>query len=224
MTVAILSGGLDSTVLAASLKAQGHEVACMSFDYGQRHRRELEHARVVAEALSLPWTLIDVSALSELLVGSALTDPAVPVPDGHYAEPSMRSTVVPNRNAIMLAIATGYAVANGHQAVAFGAHAGDHYVYPDCRPAFVSALEQALRLGNEGFAVDDFRLLAPFAEMTKTDIVRLGAKLDAPMELSWSCYRGAEWHCGTCGTCVERREAFAEAGVADPTAYEPALA
>jgi 7-cyano-7-deazaguanine synthase len=131
----------------------------------------------------------------------------------------MRATVVPNRNAIMLDVAVARAVAVGAGAVAFGAHAGDHPIHPDCRPAFMQAYQQMALLANEGFTPPGFAVLAPFLAASKADIVTLGDRLGVPFADTWSCYRGGETHCGTCGTCVERREAFVMAGVADPTGY-----
>jgi 7-cyano-7-deazaguanine synthase len=219
--VAVVSGGLDSTVMAYSLRAEGYELAAISFDYGQRHRKELQFAEQVSIDLGASWTLIDLHAagLTGILPGSALTDEAVAVPDGHYADESMRITVVPNRNAIMLSIACALAVTRDAEAVAFGAHAGDHFIYPDCRPEFVRAFASMVNLAVEGLAT--IEILTPFLTMTKADIVKMGADLHVPFERTWSCYKGGALHCGTCGTCYERREAFAIAHVVDPTAYEP---
>lgn len=217
--VTVVSGGMDSVTLAELLHSQLHQQTIVSVDYGQRHRRELRMAELCAERLIAPWVLLELPQLGTLLSGSALTDPDVPVPDGHYAEESMRSTVVPNRNAILLSIAMGVAVAKGADALAIAAHAGDHFVYPDCRPEFFDALEAAFLEGNQGFAVEGFHILRPFIDKTKTDIAAMGEQLGVPWDLTWSCYRGADYHCGTCGTCVERREAFHEAGVTDPTGY-----
>jgi 7-cyano-7-deazaguanine synthase len=218
--VAVVSGGLDSTTMAYSLQAQGYSLIAISFDYGQRHRKELAFAEHMAADLDASWTLIDLHAagLTSFLTGSALTDEAVAVPDGHYADESMRITVVPNRNAIMLSIACALAVTRDAGAVAFGAHTGDHFVYPDCRPEFVRAFGAMVNVAVEGLAT--IEILAPFLSVTKTDIVKLGAQLQVPFERTWSCYKGGALHCGTCGTCFERREAFALAGVADPTIYE----
>src|SRR5579863_5750404 len=217
--VAVLSGGLDSTTMVHWLRAQGYAIASISFDYGQRHRKELEFAEQIAAELDAPWTLIDLHAagLTSVLAGSALTDESVAVPDGHYADESMKITVVPNRNAIMLSIACALAVTRGAGAVAFGAHTGDHFIYPDCRPEFVRAFEAMVNVAVEGLA--SIEILAPFLSMTKADIVRLGAELHVPFERTWSCYKGGALHCGTCGTCYERREAFARAHVVDPTVY-----
>jgi 7-cyano-7-deazaguanine synthase len=217
--VAVVSGGLDSTTMAHLLRAQGYSIIAISFDYGQRHRKELVFAEQMAADLDAPWTLVDLHAagLTSFLTGSALTDGTVSVPDGHYADESMKITVVPNRNAIMLSIACALAVTREAGAVAFGAHSGDHFIYPDCRPEFVRAFEAMVNVAVEGLA--SIEILAPFLSTTKTDIVRLGDELNVPFERTWSCYRGGELHCGTCGTCFERREAFAQAHVADPTGY-----
>jgi 7-cyano-7-deazaguanine synthase len=131
----------------------------------------------------------------------------------------MRATVVPNRNAIMLSIATGVAVAENADLVATGVHGGDHYIYPDCRPDFFYPLNEAFIAGTAGHAVNGFHLEAPFINIDKTEIAKLGAKLNVPYELTWSCYKGGNTHCGRCGTCVERIEAFTDAGVNDPTVY-----
>ena len=222
--IAVVSGGLDSTTMAYWLRAQGYAIAAISFDYGQRHRRELAFAEQMAADLDASWTLIDLHAagLTSILSGSALTDDSVTVPDGHYADESMKITVVPNRNAIMLSIASALAVTREAGAVAFGAHTGDHFIYPDCRPEFVRAFERMVNVAVEGLA--SIEILAPFLSMTKTDIVKLGDELRVPFERTWSCYKGGALHCGTCGTCFERREAFALAHVADPTPYERASA
>ncbi len=215
-TVVVYSGGLDSTVLLYHLRHLGHELRALSVDYGQRHRRELAGAEAVCGLLGIEHRIADLRSLRPLLAGSALTDD-LPVPDGHYTEQSMRVTVVPNRNMILLAVAIGWAISRECGAVALAAHAGDHAVYPDCRPAFAEAMAQAA-------ALCDWRpiaVLRPFIKMTKADLVRRGAGLGVPFEMTWSCYRGGDLHCGRCGTCVERREAFARAGVPDPTAYAP---
>jgi 7-cyano-7-deazaguanine synthase len=223
LIVVTVSGGLDSVTLAHVLAAEGHDLVCLSFDYGQRHAREIESARACAERLEAEHQVVDLRSVGALLTGSALTDGDVDVPEGHYTDASMAATVVPNRNAIMLSVAVGVAVARGAVAVATAVHAGDHPVYPDCRPAFVEAVEREARIGNEGFAVEGFRVLAPFLRLTKDEIVRRGAALGVPFVETWSCYVGGVRHCGRCGTCVERQEAFELAGVVDPTVYEPAL-
>lgn len=218
--VALVSGGLDSVTLAHLLHHRGHApLHLLSIDYGQRHLREIGDARACAERLGARWDCVDLRSLGRLLGGSALTDAEVDVPDGHYADETMRITVVPNRNAVMLAVAHAVAVAEDATTVAAAFHAGDHPIYPDCRPEFVDAYRRMQTIATDGFALPDM-LVAPFLHLDKAGIVRTGAELGVPFERTWSCYRGGERHCGRCGTCVERREAFAIAGVPDPTAYE----
>lgn len=215
--LAVCSGGLDSVSLAHKLAREHRLVGLVSFDYGQRHRKELAFAARAASRLAVPLHLIDISAVGRHLGGSALTG-AVKVPDGHYAEETMRVTVVPNRNAIMLAIAFAIAASRQADAVAAAVHGGDHFIYPDCRPAFVEAFQTMQDAALDGMS--GIRLLTPFLHRTKEDIVREGAQAGVPFAETWSCYRGGERHCGRCGTCIERREAFHEAGLADPTDYE----
>lgn len=220
LVVAIVSGGMDSVTLAHWLVANDVDVELVSVDYGQRHAKELDYAAECADRLHAPWSVIDLSSITKHLTGSALTDPDVDVPEGHYADDTMRATVVPNRNALMLSAAAAVAVAHGAKAVATGVHAGDHAVYPDCRPEFVDAMTQALAVGNEGFCVEGFHVMAPFVTIGKHDIARQGHQLGVPFDRTWSCYKGGDLHCGRCGTCVERIEAFHLAGVPDPTEYE----
>jgi 7-cyano-7-deazaguanine synthase len=141
------------------------------------------------------------------------------VPHGHYAAETMRATVVPNRNLIMLAVAGGIAAAEDAELVATGVHAGDHPIYPDCRPEFIHAASRAIQLGTSGVGSHELVVYAPFVGITKADICALGDTLDVPWKATWSCYEGAALHCGSCGTCVERREAFMLADVTDPTVY-----
>jgi 7-cyano-7-deazaguanine synthase len=213
--VSLLSGGLDSTVLLFSLKAQGHTVLPLLVQYGQRHARELDAARHVCRAQQLAWHEADLRALAPLLVGSSQTSAEIPVPEGHYTDVSMKATVVPNRNMLMLSCAIACAVSQDARAVAYAAHAGDHPIYPDCRPAFIAAMTEAARL----CAWTPVDLWAPFQLMRKADIVRLGASLGVPFAETWSCYQGGPVHCGRCGTCTERLEAFVLAGIPDPTEY-----
>jgi 7-cyano-7-deazaguanine synthase len=213
--VCLLSGGLDSTVLATQLRNDGREVLALSIHYGQRHARELRAAARVAEELGIAWDEVEAGALNVLLGGSSLTDDSVAVPHGHYADETMKATVVPNRNMLLLAMAGALAVSAGADAIAYAAHAGDHAIYPDCRPAFMDAVRQVLALANW----TPIGLETPFADWTKAQIVQRGVELRAPLGLTYSCYEGQATHCGRCGTCVERREAFTLAGVADPTTY-----
>jgi 7-cyano-7-deazaguanine synthase len=216
--VAIVSGGMDSVTLAHDLASQRYQLTLLSFDYGQRHRhRELACARLCAARLGATHHVVDISWLAALMPGSALTDNSVDVPEGHYAEDNMRLTVVPGRNADMLAPAFSIASASSAQLVAAAMHAGDHPIYPDCRPKFMEAFQAMEDAGLEGFNTP--RLHTPYIDMTKGEICRRGWELDVPYQQTWSCYKGAQVHCGRCGTCVERIEAFAEAGVPDPTEY-----
>ena len=214
--VVLFSGGLDSTVLASHLLSKGAEAHLLSIDYGQRHAKELAHGEALAKQLNLPRKTLSLPGLGDLLKGSSLTDDSVELPEGHYAEESMKATVVPNRNMILLALAGGYALSSGFDTIAYAAHAGDHFIYPDCRPEFAEAMEKALGLADW----KDLNLYRPFVDMTKADLVKLGEELGSPLEMTWSCYAGMDNHCGKCGTCVERKEAFELAKVPDPTKYE----
>lgn len=220
-TVVVCSGGLDSVTLAHRIAEPGNGGrttldSLISFDYGQTHKKELSFAAQCADRLGVPHKIIDARDIGSVLTGSALTGDS-DVPDGHYAEDNMRVTVVPNRNAIMLAIAFGYAAARKADAVATAVHGGDHFIYPDCRPAFINAFEVMQKLALDGYA--DVALLTPYVERSKAEIVADGARLGVPFARTWSCYKGGKSHCGRCGTCVERREAFALAEVEDPTSY-----
>ncbi|MBO9431099.1 7-cyano-7-deazaguanine synthase QueC [Sulfitobacter sp. R18_1] len=215
-TLVICSGGLDSVSLAHITAEVHHLTRLVSFDYGQRHRKEVDFARAAAERLGVPFHLIDMRGIGAALSGSALTDD-IDVPDGHYAEDTMKITVVPNRNAIMLSIGFGIAAAQGDEAVATAVHGGDHFIYPDCRPGFTRAFDAMQQAALDGYA--DVRLHTPFVEHSKAEIVRQGALHGTPFTETWSCYKGGAVHCGRCGTCVERREAFHLAEVTDPTVY-----
>jgi 7-cyano-7-deazaguanine synthase len=213
--VLIYSGGLDSTVLLYDCINQGLEVRALSIDYGQRHRKELEAAAQITANLGIEHKIADLSSISTLLQ-SSLTNPDLEVPEGHYADENMKVTVVPNRNMIMLSIAAGWAISTGSDAIAYAAHGGDHAIYPDCREEFADALDKAIQLSDW----HSVKLWRPYVNKTKADIVALGNKLEVPFDLAWSCYKGGKIHCGKCGTCVERKEAFELAGIPDPTTYE----
>ncbi|OCX66464.1 7-cyano-7-deazaguanine synthase QueC [Thioclava sp. SK-1] len=216
-TLVICSGGLDSVSLAHCVADAGDLSRLVSFDYGQRHRKELSFAASCAARLNVPHHIIDMRGIGSALTGSALTDD-LDVPDGHYAEDTMRITVVPNRNAIMLTVAFGIAAAQGDSVVATAVHGGDHFIYPDCRPAFTQAFNTMQQAALDGYA--DVQLSTPFVHRSKADIVIAGAQVNMPFADTWSCYKGGAHHCGRCGTCVERREAFDLAAVADPTRYD----
>jgi 7-cyano-7-deazaguanine synthase len=219
-SVAVVSGGMDSiTMLYLLVRTAQRRPLVLSFDYGQKHVKELELAGWHATNLGLPHRVVDLRSITALLGSSALVGDA-DVPEGHYADETMKATVVPNRNLMMISIATAAAVNEKADLVGVGVHAGDHPVYPDCRPEFIYHVEQTLKVANEGFINPLFQLYAPFLLMGKHDIAKLGAAHNVPYEKTWSCYKGGELHCGKCGTCVERKEAFELAEVNDPTVYE----
>ncbi|MGA2935313.1 MAG: 7-cyano-7-deazaguanine synthase QueC [Methanomicrobiales archaeon] len=210
----ILSGGVDSTTLLYDLLHQGYEVEAVTFDYGQKHKKEIEFARKTCKKLNVPNSVLDLKILNEV-APSSLTRDSWEVPEGHYTEDSMKQTVVPNRNMIFLSVAAARAIAGGIPHLFYAAHSGDHAIYPDCRPAFVSAMETALHLCDW----TDITLHAPYLNLTKADIVKLGTGLGVDYSLTWTCYRGERLACGLCGSCTERLEAFRIAGVEDPLTY-----
>lgn len=215
-TVVIYSGGLDSTTLLYDLKAAGHDVATLAINYGQRHSRELLYAQRICQTISVELTTLDLSGLAQIFGSNSLSDTGIKVPEGSYEEKSMQQTTVPNRNMILLSIATGWAISNDYQAVAFGAHSGEYTPYPDCRPEFASAMDHAAQLCDW----QPLRILAPFVNWTKSDIVRRGAELGVPFQSTWSCYVGGAKQCGRCGTCLDRKSAFQKSGIIDATEYE----
>ena len=215
-SVIIVSGGLDSITLLYD-KAETIALA-VSFDYGQNHgAKELPFAAHHCRKLGITHIMIPLSFMHRYFK-SSLLDGAEAIPEGHYAEENMKSTVVPFRNGIMLAIATGIAESHGLKRVYSANHGGDHTIYPDCRPDFIQAMDGAATAGT----FVNVRIEAPYTNITKADIVRRGTALGVDYSKTWSCYKGSDVHCGKCGTCVERKEAFLEAGVKDPTEYEPA--
>lgn len=215
-SVLIYSGGLDSTVLLFDLIRQGHDVHCLSIDYGQRHGRELASASSIARWAKVPYRCLSLYQLKDLLAGSSQTSNSIEVPEGHYEEESMKLTVVPNRNMIMLSVAIGWAISIDAHSVYYAAHSGDHAIYPDCRREFVTALSAVSRLCH----FTPVELKAPYLKYSKAQLVELGKELKVPFDQTWSCYKGGKLHCGKCGTCVERREAFHLAQTSDPTEYE----
>lgn len=204
--VAVVSGGMDSTTLVYSLIDQGYTPHLVSFDYGQRHKKELQFALATAERLKLRWSLVDLSSITDLIDSSALTHGAE-IPDGHYSEETMKITVVPNRNMVMISIAAAMVVNYQYAYIATGMHQGDHEIYPDCRPEFIHDMSRAIKDGNKGFLHHEFQMLTPFIYRTKNSIAEVAYDLDVPLHLTWSCYRGEDIHCGRCSTCVERLEA-----------------
>ena len=212
-TVIILSGGMDSVTL---LYDQQERIAlAVSFDYGSKHNaREIPFARLHCERLGIRHITIPLDFMTTYFQSSLLKG-GEEIPEGHYADENMRSTVVPFRNGIMLSIAVGIAESNGLKYVMMANHSGDHTIYPDCTPQFVDAFDEAAQAGT----FVGIKLLSPFVNWTKGDIARRGKELGIDYAETWSCYKGGEKHCGKCGTCVERKEALAEAGIKDPTEY-----
>lgn len=213
--VVIYSGGMDSfTVLNRALH-DGKEVYALTFDYGQRHVKEIEYASTVCKSLDVNHKVIDISAINQLLAGSSLTDD-LDIPEGHYEAESMKSTVVPNRNMILLSLAVGYAVSVGASQVYYGAHSGDHAIYPDCRPEFVMKMNDVCKIAN----YESVEIFSPYLKETKSDILTDGLKMGLKYDNTWTCYNGREKACGQCGACQERLEAFKDNNVTDPLNYE----
>lgn len=213
--VVIFSGGMDSfTVLNMAVK-DGYEVHALSFNYGQRHSKELDYASRACKILGVAHKIIDISAINELIGGSSLTSD-VDIPEGHYAEESMKSTVVPNRNMILLSMAVGYAVSLDANKVYYGAHSGDHDIYPDCRPEFVERMNDVCAIAN----YEKIEIVSPFLYQSKIDILTAGLNMGLDYGLTWTCYNGREKACGKCGACQERLEAFEKNDCIDPLFYE----
>lgn len=215
-TLVVCSGGLDSVTLAYQVAAEYQLMGLLTFDYGQRHKKEIKYAALAAKRLDVSHRIIDIANIGQLLT-SSLTDHHIEVPEGHYTADNMATTVVPNRNAIMLTIAFGLADSLDADAVALAVHGGDHFIYPDCRPEFIAAFTkmQALALGKS----PAIELFAPYLTFSKGDIAKQSVKYHVPIHETWSCYNGGDIHCGRCGTCVERLEAIAEANAIDNTEY-----
>ena len=213
-SIIVLSGGMDSTTLL--YEYQSRIALAVSFDYGSNHnQRELAFAALHCERLGIKHLIIPLDFIHRYFHSSLLSG-AEAVPEGNYDDENMRSTVVPFRNGIMLAVAAGLAEDNGLQQIMMANHAGDHAIYPDCRPTFVQAMDEAVHAGT----YNGVRLFTPYTNLTKGEIARRGKTLGIDYSETWSCYKGGEHHCGKCGTCTERIEALREAGVEDKTVYE----
>ena len=213
--VVIYSGGMDSfTVLNRAIK-DGKQVFALSFDYGQRHVKELHCADHVCKSLNIKHKTIDISAINQLLAGSSLTDD-IDIPEGHYEAENMKSTVVPNRNMILLSLAVGYAVSVGASQVYYGAHSGDHAIYPDCRPEFVEKMNDVCQIAN----YESVEIFSPYLNVSKTAILTDGLAMGLSYENTWTCYNGRDKACGKCGACQERLEAFRDNNATDPLEYE----
>lgn len=213
-SVIIVSGGMDSITLLYDKK---EEIAlAVTFDYGSNHNaKEITWAKVHCERLKIKHIVIKLDFMHKYFT-SSLLEGADAIPEGHYADENMKSTVVPFRNGIMLSIAAGIAESNGLKKVLIANHGGDHTIYPDCRPAFIKAMNEATENGT----YMNVSICAPYTNITKADIARIGKRLGIDYSETWSCYKGGEKHCGKCGTCIERKEALALAGIEDKTEYE----
>ncbi len=212
--IIVLSGGMDSVTLLHDYK--NRIALAVTFDYGSNHNaREIECARRHCEILGIEHIVIPLTFMGQYFKSSLLSG-ADEIPEGHYADENMKSTVVPFRNGIMLSVACGLAESRNLHHVMLANHGGDHAIYPDCRPGFIDAMSRAMTEGT----YEGIDIIAPYTNITKSDIARRGAELEVDYSLTYSCYKGGEKHCGRCGTCIERKEAFANAGLPDPTVYE----
>ncbi len=216
-SIIVLSGGMDSVTLLHDFRPR--IALAVTFDYGSNHNaREIECARRQCAALGIQHLVIPLAFIGQYFESSLLSG-ADAIPEGHYAADNMKSTVVPFRNGIMLAVAAGLAESRGLKHVLLANHGGDHTIYPDCRPEFVSSMSDAIAAGT----FDGITLLAPYTDITKSDIAAIGKRIGVNYADTYSCYKGGEHHCGRCGTCVERKEAMREAGIDDPTVYDDPL-
>ncbi len=213
--VVIFSGGMDSYTVLNKAIQDGNSVFALTFNYGQRHVKEVDYAKAVCHRLNIPHKVIDISAINELIGNSSLTGD-IDVPEGHYEEESMKQTVVPNRNMILLSMAIGYAVSLGAEAVYYGAHSGDHAIYPDCRPEFVFQMNEVAKIAN----YEAVEIVCPYLDVDKIGILTDGLVMGLDYSETWTCYNGREKACGKCGACQERLEAFAKNNVTDPLPYE----
>ena len=211
----IYSGGSDSFTLLHHALDQGIEVECITFSYGQKHIKEIEFAKENCKRLGLSHTLIDIGDPESIFGSSSLIDEATDIPHGSYKEESMKSTIVPNRNMIFISYAIAYSIAHDIDEVWYGAHAGDHFIYPDCRPEFLRSMNTAAEL------CDPFKISvkAPFINLNKGEILKIGLDLNIDYSKTWTCYKGLEKACGKCGSCVERIEAFTDNNSSDPISY-----
>ena len=209
-----LSGGVDSTTLLYEYR---EEVACaVGFDYGSKHNaQELAAAKAICRELEIPYLIIPLAFIEEYFRSDLLLSGGE-MQLGDYSEENISSTVVPFRNGIMLSVLAGLAESRNLQQVLIANHFGDHAIYPDCRESFVTPMGEAITAGTS----NGVKLVAPYTKLTKAEIVARGTRLGVPYGKTYSCYQGGERHCGRCGTCRERHDAFVANGLEDPTLYE----
>tara|TARA_R110002167_G_scaffold133611_3_gene318804 strand:+ start:1768 stop:2427 length:660 start_codon:yes stop_codon:yes gene_type:complete len=213
--VVVYSGGMDSFTVLNTAIQNGLDVYALSFDYGQKHSKELEVAAQVCRTLGVSHKVVDITAINSLMANSSLTGDTN-IPEGHYEDDSMKSTVVPNRNMVLLSMAIAYAVSLEASKVYYGAHSGDHHIYPDCRPEFVDAMNAVSKIAN----YQSVEIVTPFLYSSKGDILKAGLSMNLDYANTWTCYNGREKSCGKCGACCERLDAFREQGKTDPLDYE----
>ena len=214
--VVIYSGGMDSYTVLHKAIEEGLTPFALTFDYGQRHVKEIQVASDVCKELGINHKVIDITAINQLIGGSSLTDNSIEVALGDYENSNMVNTVVPNRNMILLSLAIGYAVSIGAEKVYYGAHSGDHDIYPDCRPIFVEKMNEVAAVAN----YESTEIYSPYLKSDKIGILKDGIRMGLDYSKTWTCYNGREKACGQCGSCVERLEAFEKNGLTDPIAYE----
>jgi len=213
--VVILSGGMDSTTLLYDLKNRGLNLIAISFEYKQKHIKEIECAKMTCKKLNVEHKILNLDVLSDV-APSSLTRNEIDIPDGHYAEDSMKQTVVPNRNMVMISLAASFAMSKKINKLYYGAHAGDHIIYPDCRKEFIDKIKEILLISD--WHKVEFE--APYFNINKADIVEIGKNLNVDYSLTWTCYNGRLKACGKCGSCNERLESFKIVGMVDPIEYE----
>ena len=213
--VVIFSGGMDSYTLLNKALRDDLKVSAVTFNYGQRHVKEIEYAAAACLELNIAHKVIDITAINQLLQGSSLTSD-IDIPEGHYADENMKSTIVPNRNMILLSLAVGYAISISARKVFYGAHSGDHAIYPDCRPEFVEKMNNVCAIAN----YEPVEIVTPYLNYNKGHIIGDGIRMGLDYSKTWSCYNGSDIACGKCGACFERIEAFSCNNIVDPSRYE----
>ncbi|MEL0659369.1 7-cyano-7-deazaguanine synthase QueC [Psychromonas arctica] len=214
--VVIYSGGMDSYTVLHKAIEEGLTPYALTFDYGQRHVKEVQVAEQVCKELGVHHKVIDITSINQIIGGSSLTDSSIEVAQGDYEESNMLNTVVPNRNMILLSLAIGYAVSLKADQVYYGAHSGDHDIYPDCRPVFLEKMNDVAAVAN----YEKTEIHAPYLQTDKIGILKDGIRMGLDYAKTWTCYNGREQACGQCGSCVERLQAFEKNGITDPITYE----
>ena len=210
------SGGMDSTTLLYQLRSEKKDVYAVNFNYGSKHNEiERSHAKAICAEIDVPYIEVELPFVGDLFRSNLLMSGG-DIPTGCYDKDTMSQTVVPGRNGIFMSILAGYAESIEAESIAIANHAGDHHIYPDCRPEWIESIGRTISLGSDG----KVKLSSPFCKISKSEICRIAKELGVPLKKTWSCYKGESVHCGICGTCLERKEAFNGAGIKDPTIYK----